>query len=60
MGTVNGGHSLLEGLLRYDVLTEPEAVAAVDFMKRCLALHPSERPTAAELLLDDWLKNVSA
>jgi serine/threonine protein kinase len=58
MGTINAGCSLLEALLRYNVSTEPDAVSAANFMKRCVAMHPSDRPSASELLLDDWLKDV--
>jgi hypothetical protein len=58
MGTVNGGCSLHEALIRYNVLTAPDAVSAAKFMQRCLAMHPSERPSAAELLLNDWLEDV--
>lgn len=37
------------------VLDEDEIPGAVDFIQKCLTLDPKLRPTAQELLKDDWL-----
>ena len=35
-----------------------EAASAAAFMRRCLTIDPSERPTAVELLEDKWLEGI--
>ena len=45
-------------LLAYKVMDEKEIVPAATFMRRCLTIDPCARPTAVELLDDEWLKDV--
>jgi serine/threonine-protein kinase SRPK3 len=44
-------------LANYLVLGEDEVAGIAGFMRRCLTIDPSARPTASELLEDNWLKD---
>lgn len=39
-------------------MSAEEAARAGAFMRRCLTIDPSKRPSAKELLEDEWLKGV--
>lgn len=48
----------MESCLRaYKVMDEKDIAPAAAFIRKCLTIDPHERPTALELLNDDWLKN---
>jgi serine/threonine-protein kinase SRPK3 len=50
--------SSIERCLRpYKVLDEQEIPPIAAFIRRCLTIDPSARPTALELLDDEWLKD---
>jgi len=49
----------IEKCLRaYQVMDEKEITPAATFMRKCLTIDPRARPTALELLDDEWLKDV--
>jgi serine/threonine-protein kinase SRPK3 len=45
-------------LRNYKVLPEPDVLATAAFIERCLRLDPKNRPSAEELLEDEWWKDV--
>ncbi|KAG1818704.1 kinase-like domain-containing protein [Suillus subaureus] len=48
----------MESCLRaYKVMDEKDIAPAAVFIRRCLTIDPHARPTALELLDDEWLKN---
>lgn len=48
----------MESCLRaYKVMDEKDIAPAAAFIRKCLTIDPHERPTALELLEDEWLKN---
>lgn len=50
--------STIENCLRlYNVMEEKDIPPAAAFIRRCLTIDPRARPTALELLDDEWLKN---
>jgi serine/threonine-protein kinase SRPK3 len=52
-------HTPIEKCLdTYKRLKPGELRPAADFMRRCLTIDPVTRPTANELLEDEWLKDV--
>jgi serine/threonine-protein kinase SRPK3 len=49
----------IEKLLdKYNRLKPEELAPAANFIRRCLTIDPSARPTAKELLEDEWLNDV--
>ncbi|KXN85126.1 Serine/threonine-protein kinase SRPK [Leucoagaricus sp. SymC.cos] len=49
------GQNLEDFFQHLKVLDEDEIPGAADFIRKCLTLDPKLRPTAQELLKDDWL-----
>ena len=45
-------------LRAYKVMDEKEITPAAIFIQKCLTIDPRARPTALELLDDEWLKDV--
>ena len=37
-------------------LSKEDLTCTIEFLRRCFAIDPSQRATAAELLKDSWLK----
>jgi len=50
--------SLEEHLRQYNILDEDALLTTSAFMRRCLTIDPNMRPSALELLSDDWLKDI--
>lgn len=51
-------HMSIEDYLRSrETMGERDIGSAAAFIRRCLTIDPSARPTALELLGDEWLKN---
>ncbi|KAH7921680.1 kinase-like protein [Leucogyrophana mollusca] len=47
-----------ECMRNYSILDEEDIPAAAAFIRRCLTVDPQARPTALELLDDEWLRDV--
>lgn len=47
--------SLEQALAKYNVLDLDDGRAALDFIRACFRLDPSQRPSAKQLLSHDWL-----
>lgn len=51
-------HIIENSFVNYPFYGKVEAGKAADFIRRCLRLNPADRPTAAQLLEDEWLQGV--
>jgi serine/threonine protein kinase len=49
--------SIEECIRSYSSVTEEDIGPAAVFIRRCLTLDPLERPSASELLEDEWLRD---
>lgn len=47
--------SFEERLASYNILSADEVQGAADFIRKCLQLEYTDRPTAQELQTNDWL-----
>lgn len=56
--SVLGPLSMIEYLQKWNKADEAELEKAWAFVKKCYTLDPAERPSAAELLKDEWLQDV--
>lgn len=48
--------SIEEALGNYTIVPREQVGPAAAFVRRCLVVDPNNRPSAAELLTDPWLK----
>jgi serine/threonine-protein kinase SRPK3 len=51
-------HSLENRIADYKHLNKADIASAAVFIRRCLIIDPSVRPSALELLDDEWLHGV--
>ena len=47
-----------EALANYKILDPDEIQPAAQFIRKCIRLNPEHRPSACDLLSDDWLKEI--
>jgi len=50
--------SIEECLRSQNIMSEKDIPAAANFIRRCFIIDPRQRPTALDLLDDEWLKDV--
>jgi serine/threonine-protein kinase SRPK3 len=51
-------HNLEDRIADYKHLNKADIASAAIFMRRCLTIDPAVRPSALELLDDEWLRGV--
>ena len=47
-----------EALANYKILPPEQIEPAAQFIRKCIRLNPEDRPSAQDLLSDDWLRDI--
>lgn len=47
-----------QALSNYKILLPEQIEPAAQFIRKCIRLNPEDRPSAQDLLMDDWLDDI--